>query len=41
MGGVAGEDVGALEGLGVVAEDVGDDEDADGGGGRAGDVWGC
>ena len=41
VGGVAGQDVGALEGLGVVAEDVGYDEDAGGGGGGAGDVWAC
>ena len=40
VGGVAGEDVGALQGLGVVAEDVGDDEDAGCGDGGAGDVCG-
>ena len=40
VGGGGGEDVGALEGLGVVAEDVGDDEDAGGGGGGTGNICG-
>jgi len=34
-----GEDVGALDRLGAVAEDVVDDEDGGGGGGGAGGVW--
>lgn len=37
---VAGEDVGTLKGLGVVPEDIGNDEDADSGGGGPGDVCG-
>ena len=41
VGGIGvGEDVGALDGLGAVAEDVVDDENGGGGGGGAGGVWG-
>lgn len=39
--GRSGEDVGALEGLLKIAEDVVDDEDALFGGGGACYVWGC